>query len=33
MSTWDERIVMVAADEDFPEWRRDWPTTTDLLLA
>jgi hypothetical protein len=26
MDTWDERIVMVADDEDFLEWRRDWLT-------
>jgi hypothetical protein len=24
MDTWDERIVMVADDEDFLEWQRDW---------
>jgi hypothetical protein len=24
MSTWDERIVMFADDEDFLEWQRDW---------
>jgi hypothetical protein len=24
MSTRDERIVMVADDEDFLEWQRDW---------
>ena len=24
MDTWDERIVMVADDEDFAEWQRDW---------
>jgi hypothetical protein len=26
MDTWDERIVMVADDEDFLEWQRDWLT-------
>ena len=24
MSTWDDRIVMVADDEAFLEWQRDW---------
>ena len=24
MDTWDERIVMVADDEDFLDWQRDW---------
>jgi hypothetical protein len=23
---WDERIVLVADDEDFLEWQRDWLT-------
>jgi hypothetical protein len=26
VGTWDERIVMVADDEDFLEWQRDWLT-------
>jgi hypothetical protein len=26
MDTRDERIVMVADDEDFLEWQRDWLT-------
>jgi hypothetical protein len=26
MDTWDERIVLVADDEDFLDWRRDWLT-------
>jgi hypothetical protein len=26
MDTWDERIVMVADDEDFLEWQRGWLT-------
>jgi hypothetical protein len=24
VSTWDERIVMVAEDADFDEWQREW---------
>jgi hypothetical protein len=24
MDTWDERIVMVADDEDLLDWQRDW---------
>jgi hypothetical protein len=24
MDPWDERIVMVADDEDFLDWQRDW---------
>jgi len=24
MDTWDGRIVMVADDEDFLDWHRDW---------
>ena len=24
LDTWDERIVMVADDEDFAEWQREW---------
>ena len=24
LDTWDERIVMVADDEDFLEWQREW---------
>ncbi len=24
IDTWDERIVMVADDEDFAEWQREW---------
>jgi hypothetical protein len=26
MDTWDERIVLVADDEDFLDWQRDWLT-------
>ena len=29
MDTWDERIVMVADDEDFLDWQRDWLTDDD----
>jgi hypothetical protein len=28
MDTWDERIVMVADDEDFLDWQRDWLAET-----
>lgn len=24
IGTWDERIVMVADDEDFAQWQREW---------
>jgi hypothetical protein len=26
MDTWDERIVLVADDDDFLDWQRDWLT-------
>jgi hypothetical protein len=26
MDIWDERIVLVADDEDFLDWLRDWLT-------
>jgi hypothetical protein len=24
LDTWDERIVVVADDEDFLDWQREW---------